>query len=425
MPVTFDIGWITRRHYLWGFLFSLIAVYLLKRWEEHRKSIFLFFSVLSALLALLCKEVYIIVPAAVFVVSSGSNTDKLKKTFIYLTVLVIYLPWRIYMLDGLGGYPGFLGGSLLSLTKNLIFLPMEMSKNIFGFSLLPFVLFGFMAFLRKEILFRALLAAIITFLPFVFFPSGSFLFANKALIFVAVVIFGISYVLNEISLKSRKLTIAMIFLLFMPLVLGSIVKSRDSQSVIISLSDNYEKATQALLENRDKKILIVSNYSYYFSNLEDIYRNMLKNDFPVIRSLSTVKIVPYLENNDFEGIIVANNFSLDPDTASLSSVKIITGEEAVTFINEQREEVSSKQLLPAPDVRFIKTDEDLKIDIHDTREGKFLRCVHMGSYVGCYEIPREYEFKLNKVKKIEKVDIIYITHEGIMSQPASFRSNNE
>jgi hypothetical protein len=36
LPVSFDIGWITRKHYLWGFFLVLTALYLFKRWEVNK-----------------------------------------------------------------------------------------------------------------------------------------------------------------------------------------------------------------------------------------------------------------------------------------------------------------------------------------------------------------------------------------------------
>lgn len=423
LPMSFDIGWINRRHYLWGFLFLLLTLYFFKKWEENKKVTLLLLSLFGTLPAFLFKEAYTFLPAIIFIISSGSIIDRIKKSSAYFVILAIYLVWRIYMIGGMGGYPGSTDKSFFFLLNKLIFMPMEMSENLFGFSLFPFVLLIIMAFLSFKMFFLTAFTALIVISPFVFFPSGSFLLANKALAFVAVISFGLSYILNEVALKNKKLAMVMIALLFIPISFGSILKSRDGQEIIINLSKSYEKASQELLMNINERILIISNYSYYFSNLEDIYRKMLKKDFPSIISISNILALPYLEINDFDRVVLANNLALDPDLASLSSVESITGVEATQFITRNREKLISRNLLPAPEVRFTSSRDYLRIDILDSRDGIYLRCLHMGSYVGCYPIPRKYVFKYNKVKKIEKVDIIYVTQEGIMSEPVRFRVN--
>ncbi len=420
MPLSFDIGWITRKQYLWGFLFSLIVIYSLKIWERNKKSLLMLMSLLSTLLAFLSKEAYAFLPAAVFVVSSGNTADRLKKTFPYIVVFLIYFFWRIFMLGGFGGYPGSTEEPFYFFLNKLFHMPMELSKSSFGFSIFPFLLLIIIGFLSFKMILFITLIALIVISPFVFFPSGSFLLANKTLAFVAVVSFGLSYIMKEVSLRNKRLTIAMIILLYIPILLGSVVKSKDAHETIIRLSDNFEMASKELLENTNEKTLIVSNYSYYFSNLGDIYQKMLKRGFPSVKSVSTIKVLPYLESTDFDRVILANNLDLDPNVISQSSVEVFKGLKARQYLKKKREELIRRQVLPEPEVRFTNTKDHLKIDILDSREGTYLRCLYMGSYVGCYPIPKKYILKYNRIKKIKKVDIIYTSHEGLMSKPARF-----
>jgi hypothetical protein len=421
LPVSFDIGWITRKHYLWGFSLVLTALYLFKMWEVNKKNHILFFSFVSTLLSFLFKEAYAFLPAVIFLVSSGSLKERAKKAIPYFLILAVYLVWRIYMLGSIGGYPGSAEKSFYFLLNKLALMPMVLSENLFGFSFLPFVLLIIVAFLDFKMLIFLSTISVIVVSPFIFFPEGGFLLANKALSFVAVIAFTMSFIMYKVSLKYKKLSLFAGLFLFIPVLFISVSRAMDAQEGIIRLSDNYERASGELIEKGAEKILIIGNYSYYFSNLEDIYKNMLKTDLPFIKSISDIIVLPYLGTNDFDKVILANNFDLNPDAASLSTIEVIKGTEAKHFITKNVEKLKRKSHLPAPEVSFTLEKDHLRIDISDSREGTYLRCLHMGSYVGCYHIPREYIFKFNKIKKVDEVDIIYISKDGIMSEPAIFK----
>jgi hypothetical protein len=302
--------------------------------------------------------------------------------------------------------------------QKLFQIPMDLSESIYGFPFLPFILLAITAFLNVRIMVFTASLFFIVISPFIFYPEGGFLLANKALSFVAVVSFSLSYILSAMYSKEKKLLFAL-FLLLLPLILyGSTAKIINGQKVIMRLSEHYERASLEIIESKNQKILVVGNFAHYFSNLEDIYRRMLKTDFPYIRSLSSAAALPYLDRNDFDKIILLNNLDLRPDEVPESSVKVLLGREARMYVTENLK-VGGK--LPPPEVRFRPAEDHLKIEINDARAGTFLRCLHMGSYVGCYPIPHHYVFQYNKVKKAEKIDILYVSDDGKTSQPATFR----
>ena len=417
LPVSFDIGWITRKQYLWGFLLALIALYLLKRWEISKKKYILFFSLIGTLLSFLFKEAYTFLPAIIFIISSGSIKERAKKTIPYFFILAVYLFWRIYMLGSIGGYPGSTDKSFLFLLDKLLHIPMDLSENLYGFSFFPFLLLIILAFLNFKMLFLFAVTSIIVVSPFVFYPPGDFLLANKALSFVAIIAFTLSFIMYKVSLKYKKLSLFIGLILFIPVLSISISKAMDAQKGIIRLSENYKKASGELIENRAERILVIGNYSYYFSKLEDIYRKMLKTDFPFIKSISDIAALPYLYINDFDKIILAKNLDLNPDIASKSTVEVLTGLEGRQFIEEN---LKDRDREPSPEVRFLPASDHLRIEITDSREGTYLRCLHMGTYVGCYPIPRIYMFKYNKIKRIDRIDIILLSKDGMASKAASF-----
>ena len=135
------------------------------------------------------------------------------------------------------------------------------------------------------------------------------------------------------------------------------------------------------------------------------------------RSISGTIALPYLGMNDFDKIILLKNLDLDPATVSHSTVEILTGSESRRFVDEH---LKMDNTMPPPVVRFIPRQDRLEVEIEDSRKGTYMRCLHMGVYVGCYPIPRKYKINYNKIKHIEKVDIIFLSQEGMESNPASF-----
>jgi hypothetical protein len=135
------------------------------------------------------------------------------------------------------------------------------------------------------------------------------------------------------------------------------------------------------LRKRDDKVLIVSNYSYYYSSLEEIYRDMLKEEFPDIRAISGLIALPYLERRNFDRVVLAENASLDPGYALKSRVNILSGVEAERMIDAYIAESGKQIELTAPSVQIILLKDGITMNIDDTRSGSFLRCLYHSSYV--------------------------------------------
>jgi len=297
-------------------------------------------------------------------------------------------------------------------------LPMNLSENLYGFSFLPFLLLAVLAFIKPQRFLPVACLLVIVISPFVFYPEGGFLLANKALSFVAVISFIIACIAHNIFLKYRRTALIVFLLCLIPIIYGSTVKIMNGQNLVIKLSESYERASREIIGARDAKILIVGNFSYYFSALEDIYRKMIRTGFPSIISLSNPIAIPYLGKTDFDRIILLNNLDLDPATGSSSSVEVLTGQGAKQYMAEN---MDRKTNLPPPSVNFIPAQDHVKIEIGDSRSGIFWRCLYMGSYTGCYPIPQKYVFQYNTVKNVDKIDIIYQSEQGEMSLPATFR----
>jgi hypothetical protein len=424
LPMSFDIGWITRKHYLWGFLFSLIAIYLFKKWEGKKEHVLIALSLLATLLAFLCKEAYTALPAAVLVISSGSITDRVKKSFPYIVIFVIYLIWRIYMLGGIGGYPGSTGKSLSFLVWKLSIVPVDFLNNLFFpyFSLAFLLALILLALSRLNMMIVVTLLIFIVSAPFVFYEHGGFILAGKGLLLVAVTSFALTYTMHAYWVRKKWIILAISVIIFISALSGSFVRATAGHELIMKISSMYEKASKEILTHGDKKILVISEHCYYFSNLRDIYTILLKEKFPYMRATSTDKVIPFLNSQDFDMVIFGKNLTLKQPDISESSVFILKGPDAHDFIENSKKRFLSGKPLLAPEVIFTPSEDDVKVDITDTREGTYLRCIYMDSYIGCYPIPKHYTFKLNSVKEIEKIDIIYTSNTGEMSSPTTFRN---
>jgi hypothetical protein len=422
LPISFDIGWITRKHYLWGFLFFLIALYLFKKWEGKKEHVLIALSLLATLLAFLCKEAYTTLPAAVLVISSGSFTDRAKKTVPYIVIFALYLIWRIYMLGGIGGYPGSTEKSLSFLLWKLFTVPVVFLNNLSFpyFSIAFLIVLILLALSRFKMMTGVILLILIASAPFIFYGHGGFILAGKGLLLVAAISFALTYTMNIYWTKKKRVILTISAIIFIGALSGSFVRATASHELIMKLSSMYERASKELLTHRDKKILVISEHCYYFSNLRDIYTIVLREKFPYMKSTSTAQIIPFLDAQDFDMVILGKNLSLKQLDMSESSVSILKGPDAHDFIENNKKRFLKGTPLGAPEVNFIPSEDNVKIHITDTRKGTYLRCIFMDSYIGCYPIPRQYTFRLNSVKEIDKIVIIYLSNRGEMSSPTTF-----
>jgi hypothetical protein len=118
----------------------LLTVFLFSRWEEKRGKGLLLLTLFFQLIATLWKEIYLPLPAVIFLLASGGVKEKMTKSLPFVAVSVLYLGWRLFMLRGLGGYP-WVDLSWSSFASGLLWSPLVLSRVLFFVSwLLPFLL---------------------------------------------------------------------------------------------------------------------------------------------------------------------------------------------------------------------------------------------------------------------------------------------
>ena len=105
LPATFDIlDDLINRHYLEGMIFCLLSLLCAHQHGRSSRFIWLALSVFFYGLSVTTKEVYIPLPGILFFVFFGTIGRRIVLIFPYAFVLSLYILWRIYMLEGVGGY---------------------------------------------------------------------------------------------------------------------------------------------------------------------------------------------------------------------------------------------------------------------------------------------------------------------------------
>jgi len=103
-PITLTVtSWFSTRHYIEGLFWALLSLSFFAVAERKDK-----ISVPAAacyLISALNKEVYVVLPAVAFLVSSGNFSRRLKHTLPLWLCLALYAVWRVWIMGGLGGYP--------------------------------------------------------------------------------------------------------------------------------------------------------------------------------------------------------------------------------------------------------------------------------------------------------------------------------
>ena len=103
-PNIANIGWITMKHYIWGTFLILLSFYIFKKAEKLKSYVLYGISLISFFAAILMKEAFAPMPAAIFLLSSGNLKDRISKSFPFFSVLGLYFLLRYYFIGGMGGY---------------------------------------------------------------------------------------------------------------------------------------------------------------------------------------------------------------------------------------------------------------------------------------------------------------------------------
>lgn len=104
-PITLQMtGLFFRRHYMEGLFWALLGLYSFVKADRKEKASI--FAAICYLISSLYREVYVVLPAIAFLISRQSTIlRRLRNTAPLWAGLVIYALWRLWIREGMGGYP--------------------------------------------------------------------------------------------------------------------------------------------------------------------------------------------------------------------------------------------------------------------------------------------------------------------------------
>ena len=103
-PIVMSVySWSSTRQYVEGMICALVSLTLYVKTDREAKV-----SVMSGffcLLSVLYKEVYIVLPFVALVISKATLTRRFRSIAPMFFAIMLYIPWRLWILGGVGGYP--------------------------------------------------------------------------------------------------------------------------------------------------------------------------------------------------------------------------------------------------------------------------------------------------------------------------------
>jgi len=342
-PTTIAVtGWLSTRHYIEGMFWALLTLYLVKTHDREKGKFRYILSGITYLLASLNKEVYVILPAVAFLISKGNATERFRKTLPLWTGLILYIPYRIYMLGGrAGGYPGSVW-NVEGIIENFFKLPyitLNLLLGKFWFIAALFLVGLSVAFLIKKGFYSysmIFVAYSILVSPIVILSNPSSWLIDKIAIryvfhittfLIIVVTMGMG-----LLFKKRFLHIGFLSVIFFSMLGLWYHKGIEVRDLYKKYRDDTMMDVIKLVENRDKKYIISTaprlyNLNWYFNGTKKMY-----NYFYDLKIDTKVVFLDMLKYHTPELIQdVLNNAGID------DSVKKRLSEEISTFQRNLKE----------------------------------------------------------------------------------------
>jgi hypothetical protein len=121
LPATLGVSDdLINRHYLEGMIFCLLSFLCAHQYSRSPRTIWLALSVFFYGLSVTTKEVYIPLPGILFFIFIGTIGRRMVLILPYAFILLLYIMWRIYMLEGPGGYNSPVSLHEMTLSQTLL-----------------------------------------------------------------------------------------------------------------------------------------------------------------------------------------------------------------------------------------------------------------------------------------------------------------
>jgi hypothetical protein len=273
------------RHYMIGMFWALMALYMHERSQGEQKTVFWFISVCSYMIASVSKEVYLLLPAFMFLITTGTLLQRFKKTLPFWIVLLLYLPWRWYMLgNSMGGYY-FIDWTAQGILENALLAVMLPVRFIYGDYWFVFVLFvvlisigiimqrgGWRKYFLAVCMYGLALAPVVPVMA-IFIMSGPS--GGRYAFFVTAFMIAAGAAAYALKPKSRlvKISISLLMLFSLVAFYGRAVAIRDA-----FVADRKQSHAEALRFIRNDAYMEGHYPVWFHDGLRRIYRSFYQRD---------------------------------------------------------------------------------------------------------------------------------------------------
>lgn len=413
MPFAFGIGWITRKHYLLGLLFTLASIYLLNKFVDTNRKYWFAVALVFYLAALLCKEAYAFLPALVFFLIPGSLQKRIAATIPFFSILGGYLLWRYLMYGGLGGYPATKTG-LDDIINRLLTQWISATQEHYGsfaFFIVPPILLLILR--RPQQAWTAIAILIITLSPYALYPDSGFHYANKLLASAAAA--SLIYALALETSRQSRWFYAFILVSTLGLLVGSVTKSQDAHSYVRRASAHFKMTYSYAFDPSVRQVLVIGEFPYFYTALSQLKNELGYHDFPQVTAISDQLALPFFKDRHFDRIILSRFSPSDPSP----SVIALNGNDVSIYLEKQLQSIYKKSSLSIPEVEMEKTRRNFRFSINDQRDGVWIRCLYRSDFGNCVPVKRVYTLPYPQLAAINRVDIFLYTQDHY-SLPTSF-----
>jgi hypothetical protein len=275
-PATVAVAsWFSARHYMEGMFWALLSLYLIEK-TTNEKILLSTFGAITYFIASLYKEIYVVLPAIAFLLARGNIQKRFIRTLPLWLVLLVYVPYRLYMLGGgIGGYRTSVF-SFKGLIQNLISLPeitMIMLFDKFWYIFILFILSMIFLLKKKFIKYTNIFIIYLVLL----IPIATLSEMTLRYSFHLAVYFIIIAAVGWQQLKKTKL----LYSGFMPFVfLATFLLWSYKGIEVRDFYKQYREQTMAevseLVKNKDKPFIIstapeLCDLNWYFNGIKKMY----------------------------------------------------------------------------------------------------------------------------------------------------------
>lgn len=376
LPMVFGVGWITRRHYVAGFLLALFALWAFLRSDAGRGKPWLLLSVTAYFMAVLSKEAYAVIPALVFLLAWREPwRRRVLVTLPFAVALAVYLAWRWLMLGGMGGYPGAAqppGELLRHGWAQFEAVPQALYGQATWALLVPAIVLWFR---RTRIAILLSLTLLISLAPFLLYPGTGFGHAGKLFGAVAVVAVAFAFAWHEA--RGRKTMQILVLLAAGVVALGAVGRSMDATVRVAVMGAEFQSRHDAAFAPGPEAVLVIGELPYYFTAMNSLHHQLQTGHGRDLVALSHELALPEFADREFDRIVLPAGDWLD-------------GNKARQYMERRLAALAEARTLEPPAIKAQAGTRSIRFDIKPEAGERIMRCLIRADYANCAEVGPTY-----------------------------------